>query len=105
MTLSLTIKSNINPFTAMLAAPSLGNRPMKIPNLKSLRLISSAAWAPERTSIKTYSIESRFVIGPSDILFAGMHVCTFQPANFTGWRIEGVKMALMDAGVILVVTV
>ena len=28
---------NINPFTAMLVAPSLGNRPIKVPNLKSLR--------------------------------------------------------------------
>ena len=30
-----------------------------------------------------HSIESRFVIGPSDILFASLYVCTFQPGNFT----------------------
>ena len=28
--------NNVNPFTAMLAAPSLGKRPIKVPNLKSL---------------------------------------------------------------------
>ena len=30
------------------------------------------------------SIEIRFVIEPSNILFGGVHVCTFQPGNFTG---------------------
>ena len=38
-----------------------------------------------------YSTESRFVIGPSDILFGVVYVCTFQPGNFTGWSSEGVK--------------
>ena len=38
-----------------------------------------------------HSIESRFVTGPSDMLFAGMYVCTFQPGNFTGWGYEGVN--------------
>ena len=37
------------------------------------------------------SIEIRFVIGPSDILFAGVYVCTFQPQNWTGWGSEGVS--------------
>ena len=41
--------------------------------------------------IKMHSIESRFVTGPSDMLFAGMYVCTFQPGNFTGWGYEGVN--------------
>ena len=31
-----------------------------------------------------HNIESRFVTGPSNILFGGVHVCTFQPGNFTG---------------------
>ena len=31
-------EEDINPFTAMLAAPSLGKRPIKVPNLKSFRL-------------------------------------------------------------------
>ena len=50
--------------------------------------------ACERTSIKMHSIESRFVIRPSNILSAGMYVCTFQPGNFTGCGTgsEGVKM-------------
>ena len=33
----------------------------------------------------------RFVIRPSDILFASVYVCTFQPGNVTGWGSEGVK--------------
>ena len=35
-----------------------------------------------------HSIKSRFVIGPSNVLFA---VCAFQPGNFTGRGSEGVK--------------
>ena len=38
------------------------------------------------------STESRCVIGPSNILYTGMYVCTFQPRNFTGGGSEGVKM-------------
>ena len=36
-----------------------------------------------------YSIESRFVVGPSNILVACMYVCTSQPGNFTGWGGKG----------------
>ena len=39
-----------------------------------------------------HSIDSRFVIGPSDTLFADVYVRTFLPGNFTGWGREGVKM-------------
>ena len=42
-------------------------------------------------SIKMHSTDGRFVTGPSDILFAGVYVCIFQPANFTSWGSEGVK--------------
>ena len=75
-----------NPFTAaILAAPSLWTRPaIKVPNLKSLSHFPFA-WTRERISIKTHSIKNRFVIRPSDILFAGVYVCTFQPGNFTDW--------------------
>ena len=38
-----------------------------------------------------HSVESGFVIGPSNILFASLHVCTFQPGNFTGWGSEVVN--------------
>ena len=41
-----------------------------------------------------HSTESRPVIGPSNILFAGVYVCTFQPGNITGWGSEGVNKAL-----------
>ena len=35
-----------------------------------------------------HSVESRFVTGPSNILFGGVHRCTFQPGNFTVWGSE-----------------
>ena len=38
-----------------------------------------------------HSIDSRFVIGPSNILFASLYVCTFQPRYLKGWGSEGVK--------------
>ena len=40
-----------------------------------------------------HSVKSRFVIGPSNILFAGVYIymCTFQPGNRTGWGSEGVN--------------
>ena len=82
-------KTNVfNPFTAM---PSVGKWPIKAPNLKPLRLFAPFPWARQRISIKMHSTESRFVTGPSNILFAGIYVCNFQPRNFTGWGSEGVK--------------
>ena len=55
-----------------------------------------------------HSTESRFVKGPSDILFAGVCVCVcacvcvcvcvcalFQPGNFTGWGSEGVNFVVI----------
>ena len=41
-----------------------------------------------------YSIESRFVIGPSNILFACVYVCTFQPGNFTGRNSKGFNVCV-----------
>ena len=32
------------------------------------------------------------VVVPSNILFTGVYVCTFQPGNFIGWGSEGVKI-------------
>ena len=70
----------------MLAAPSLGKRPVKLPNMKSAR---------ERTCIKLHSIESKFVIGSSNLLFASLyhHTHTFQSGTSTGWGSEGVTWA------------
>ena len=44
-----------------------------------------------------HSIESRFITGPSDILFACVYVCTFQPGNFTGWGSERVNIVALPA--------
>ena len=49
------------------------------------------------TAIKMHSVESRFVIGPSNILFGSVYVCTFQPGNYTGWGSEEVKRGLARA--------
>ena len=65
--------------------------PIKVPNLKSSRTLFPFTWAREKISVKLHSTESGFVIGPSNTLFAGVYVSTFQPRNFTGWGSEGVN--------------
>ena len=52
--------------------------------------LSNILLARERISTRTHSVESRFVIGLSNVLFAGVYVYTFQPGNFTGWGSEGI---------------
>jgi len=49
------------------------------------------ALACERIFIKTYSIESRYVIGLETILFVRASMHLFQPGNFTGSGSEGVN--------------
>ena len=71
--------------------PSLRKRLTKLPNIKPLRLFSRLAQVRERISINMHSIESRLVIGPSNILFASLYVCAFQSGNFTGWGSEEVN--------------
>ena len=81
------------PFTAMLAAtPSLGKRGIKMPNVYIIKAFSPFhdhvnGFLPK---INIHRTESRFVIGPSNTLFAGVYVSTFQPGHFTGWGSEGV---------------
>ena len=84
----------INPFTAMLAPPSFGKRPIKMPNLKALKIFF-ALHEHVKGLYKKHSIKSGFVIGPSNILFAGAYVCTFQPRNVTDWGSEGVNILLI----------
>ena len=38
------------------------------------------------------SIESQFVIGPSNTLIAGVSLCTFKPGNFTRRGSDGVNV-------------
>ena len=52
----------------------LWKQPIKVTNLKSLRLFSPFAWAPERTFVKIRSIEVIFVIGSSNTLSASVYV-------------------------------
>ena len=95
----------LNPLTAMSAAPSIGERPPNVQNLQALRLSPPPpprpppsrprppfAWARERISTQMHNIESRFAIGLATILFAGVYVCAlFSPGNFTGWGSEEVN--------------
>ena len=74
-----------NPFTAVLAAPSLEKQPIEVPNFEIISLFPFFASARERTSIKMHSIESKIVIGPSTILFAGVSVYIFEAGKFTSW--------------------
>ena len=39
--------------------------------------------------MKMHIVESRFVIGPSNILFGDVYECTFQPGNCTVKRLKG----------------
>ena len=39
-----------------------------------------------------HGMKSRFVIEPSNILFADVYVCNFQPGNFTSWGSERVNI-------------
>ena len=72
-----SLECTINPFTAMLVASWLRKLSIKMPNLKSLRTFFPFIWASERTAIKMHSTKSRVVIGPSNILFAGVYVSIF----------------------------
>ena len=81
-----------NPFTAVLAVPLLLKLQMKVPNFKSLKFPPELMKGLD-TSIKMHSIERRFVIGPSNIQFAG--VCV----HFLAWGSEGVN-ELVESGVL-----
>ena len=78
----------VNPFTAMLAAPSLRKGSIKVPNLKPLRLVCPFARQHRKWFLsKCTVLKVRFVIGPSNRQFAGVSVCTFQCCGS-----EGVKL-------------
>ena len=39
-----------------------------------------------------HSIESRFVIGPSNILFAGVYLCPFSAEIVQAWAVKGLTV-------------
>ena len=51
----------------------------------------------EKISFKVCSIESRFVIGPSNILFVGVYAGTFQPGSLTTGVAKELKAYLHGA--------
>ena len=96
-----------NLFTAMFAVPSLRKRPIKMPNFIPLMFFCLLRMNTWKVSIKTHSIENRFVTGPLNILFSRVHVCIFEPEKITGWGSEGVNiwLFLLNAHVLVCVCV
>jgi len=84
-----------NPFTSMLAVPPLEKRPIKMPNVKSFRWLFPTSQERVKGDIQIQGIESRLVIRLSNILSAGVYVCTFQLGYFTGWGSEEVKGTML----------
>ena len=90
--ISLMVSVDVKPFTAMLAALSLGKRPMKVPNLKSFRLF----FPPLREHLKGLLLK-RTVLKPNllqDHQIYRLRACMcalFSPEIFTGLGSEGVK--------------
>ena len=62
-----------------------------------LLLTSLSPYRKAKPAHKMHSTESRVVIGPSNILFAGVSVCIFLPGNFSGWGCERVKERIDDS--------
>ena len=79
----------LNPFTAVLAAPSVWKRPIKVQNLKPSRLFCPLAWAGGKISVKMHSIESGFATGPSNILSAGLMCALFSPEIWQSGAVKG----------------
>ena len=67
-----------NPFTAMLAAQSRGKRLIKVSDLKSLRLFPPSHEPVKGFLSKCTALIANLLQGPSDMLLAGVYVCTFQ---------------------------
>ena len=59
--------------------------------LKVFIINSRFVLGPSNILFEGVHYESRFVLGPSNILFGGVILCTFQPGHFTGWGSEGVN--------------
>ena len=94
----------------MPAAPSLGKWPIKMPKLKPLRLLCPLHVSAKQDCCQNEQywkwelLQGRrcyravIVIGPSNIQFAGVYVCTFQPRNFTGCNSDGVNLVSINLG-------
>ena len=68
---------------------SLPCQPIKNAQFEILQPLSS--FSSSSIATKIHSIETRFVIGLEILLYAGVHMCTFQPGSFTGWGSEGIN--------------
>ena len=72
------------------AAPTLQKRPIKVQNLKPLKPFSPLSH--EHTKGLVHSIESRYVIGSSNTLFAECVHFSFSPkADLQAGTVKGLK--------------
>ena len=72
----------------------VGKWPIKVPNLKSLRLfchLGISTWTAFYQSAQYWKWD---LLQGRQIQFAGVCVCSFQPGGLTGWGSEGVKPRL-----------
>ena len=90
--------SAINPFTAMLAAVTLKTtiKSAKFETINTF-FFSFFLFIPSHEHMKGFLSKCSVlkiddVVVPSNILFTGVYVCTFQPRNCIGWGSEGVKI-------------
>ena len=76
--------SFFNPFTAKACRAVARKKANKSAKFETIKTFSPFTPARKKISNKMLNIESRFVIGQSNILSTGVYVCTFQPGNLTG---------------------
>ena len=75
---------NFNPFTAMLGRPVTRKTINKVPNLKLIKLFLLSHEHVKGLLSKCTVLKVDFVNGRSNILFAGVYVCAFQPCEGLG---------------------
>ena len=85
----------LNPFTAMLAPLSLGERLTTVPNFESLGSFFSFARARKKSSVKMISIENRFVIGPTKYTICRRVCAHFSPREILpSLAVKGLNVAM-----------
>ena len=84
----------------MLAAPSLCKRPIKVPNLKSLKASFPFAWASERISVQMHNIQSsQFSYRIIKIYRLQAWLCSlFSPEIWHAGAVMGLRNRLVSRG-------
>ena len=91
-TFSVTSGFNINPFTAMLAAPSLGKLPITVPNLKLLRPLCPLRLRHVKAFLSKCTVLKLDLL--HDHQMYGLEVCMralFSPVILQAGAVKGLK--------------